>query len=102
MSESDPARDLRYWWLSRPPEVTCPACGDRLGWQSGDPAMSVAHLLAAIRSHPCWAQAASGKCSYCGEPVRRTEPGDHIDPAEYEWVHEDGNPICPITAVAAP
>jgi hypothetical protein len=43
-----------------------------------------------------------GKCSYCGEPLRRTEPGDGIDPDEYEWVHEDGNPICPIPAVAAP
>jgi hypothetical protein len=41
-------------------------------------------------------------CSYCGDPIRRTTAEDGIDPGEYEWVHEDGNPICPIPAVASP
>lgn len=102
MSESDTVRDLREWWLTRPPEVRCPACGDDFGWRTGDPLMSDAHLLAAIRSHPCWAQATPGKCTYCGDPIRRTEPRDRIDPDEYEWVHDGGGPICGIPAVAAP
>lgn len=53
---------------------------------------------AAIAAGP----AAPPVCSYCGDPIRRTEPGEGIDLDEYPWVHEDGNPICGIPAVAAP
>ena len=41
-------------------------------------------------------------CVNCGEPIRRTEETDRIDPRDYEWVHEGGNPICDLTLVASP
>ena len=50
------------------------------------------------------------KCRNCGDEIRRTQPGDGIDPADYEWVHvytlksggEIANPICDMTLVAEP
>ena len=41
-------------------------------------------------------------CVNCWEPIRRTETSDRVDPGEYGWVHEDGNPICDLTFVASP
>lgn len=49
-------------------------------------------------------------CRNCGEEIRRTGPGDGIDPRDYEWVHvhrlqsgaEITNPICDFTPVAEP
>lgn len=36
------------------------------------------------------------KCRNCRQPVRRTLPGDGVDPRDFEWVHDDGigNPLC--------
>ena len=42
------------------------------------------------------------ECVNCGEPIRRTEAADRVDPRDYAWVHEDGNPICDLTMVASP
>ena len=40
------------------------------------------------------------KCgSRCGGWVRPVQPSDGID-GEYDFVHLDGNPICPVTAAA--
>lgn len=33
-------------------------------------------------------------CQGCGDPIVPTVPGRGIDPAEYPWTHEDGNPKC--------
>ena len=37
---------------------------------------------------------AAEACRNCTEPIRRVQPGDGIDPRDYEWVHLDGNPLC--------
>lgn len=46
------------------------------------------------------------ECDYCGQPVRATEVSDGIErhdgEFEYKWVHDDGNPFCPIPAIASP
>ena len=34
------------------------------------------------------------KCRNCREPVRRVQPGEGIDPRDFAWVHERGNPLC--------
>ena len=45
-------------------------------------------------------------CINCGDPIRPTGDRDGIElhdgRYEYEYVHEDGNPICPIPCVATP
>jgi hypothetical protein len=41
-------------------------------------------------------------CVNCGEPIRHTEATDHVEPRDFRWVHEDGNPICGMTLVASP
>jgi hypothetical protein len=41
-------------------------------------------------------------CVNCGEPIRRVEPADGIDPRDYGWVHENGNAYCDLTLVASP
>jgi len=41
-------------------------------------------------------------CVNCDEPIRRTEASDRVDPRDYGWVHEGGNPICDMTLVASP
>ncbi len=38
--------------------------------------------------------AANPKCRNCREPVRRVQPGEGVDPRDFAWVHEDGNPLC--------
>ena len=50
------------------------------------------------------------KCVNCGDEIRRVQPGDGIDPRDFEWVHvypmqsggEIANPICDMTLVATP
>jgi hypothetical protein len=50
------------------------------------------------------------KCKNCGDEIRRVQPGDGIDPRDFEWVHvyrlsgggEIANPICDITLTAEP
>ena len=46
------------------------------------------------------------KCVNCYEPIRPTEERDGIERHdgryEYEYVHDDGNPICPIPCIATP
>lgn len=45
-------------------------------------------------------------CINCYEPIRLTEDRDGIEmhggEYEYKWVHDDGDPICPIPCVATP
>ena len=45
-------------------------------------------------------------CDNCGETVRLTEARDGIEmhdgKYEFEYVHEDGNPFCPIPCIAWP
>ena len=68
-----------------------------------DVAMSVAGevidrkdaVIAKLRGDP-------GHCILCDQPVRPVIPGDGLDPRDYGWTHEDGNPICPITPEATP
>ena len=52
-------------------------------------------VIAKLRGDP-------GHCILCGQPVRRLAPGDGLDPRDYRWTHEDGNPVCPITPEATP
>ena len=54
-----------------------------------------ARLIAKLRGDP-------GHCILCYQPVRPVLPGDGLDPRDYRWTHEDGNPICPITPEATP
>src|SRR5262249_54521996 len=43
------------------------------------------------------------KCDNCEKPIRRTETADGINPDEYRWVHDDGNPVCALgSPVASP
>lgn len=43
------------------------------------------------------------ECVNCGEPIRRVEAADGIDPRDYAWIHEDsGNVFCDLTLVASP
>lgn len=45
-------------------------------------------------------------CVNCDQLIRPTEDRDGIERHdgryEYEYVHDDGNPICPITCIATP
>jgi hypothetical protein len=41
------------------------------------------------------------KCRNCPEPVRRVQPGEGIDPRDFAWVHEDGNPLCGVNPAYA-
>ena len=40
--------------------------------------------------------------NHCGEQIRKTRPEDHVDPDEFEYVHEGGNPVCDGLLVATP
>ena len=43
------------------------------------------------------------ECVNCGEPIRRTEPSDGMDPDEYAWTHREGGLMCDTgPAVASP
>jgi hypothetical protein len=41
-------------------------------------------------------------CRTCGEPVRPLRPEDGLDPRDFDWTHEDGNPICDGPPTAMP
>jgi hypothetical protein len=44
-----------------------------------------------------------GECANrCGHQVRPTGPEDSVDPAEFPYVHDNGNPVCGIILTAEP
>jgi hypothetical protein len=42
-------------------------------------------------------------CINCGEPIRPLDPEhDGVDPRDFDWVHDGGNPYCDWRPTAQP